>query len=49
MAKQFQYTRLAYQETAVKSLAGVFNEVRFYPAQRSEMNPTFKLANHGGS
>lgn len=43
MAKQFQYTRLAYQETAVKSLASVFNEVKFYLAQRSEMNPTFML------
>lgn len=43
MRKQFQYTRLDYQETAVKSIADVFADVRFYPAHRSEMNPVFKL------
>ncbi|MDP3837818.1 MAG: DEAD/DEAH box helicase family protein [Methylococcales bacterium] len=43
MRKQFQYTRLAYQATAVKSIADVFADVRFYPAHRSEMNPVFKL------
>lgn len=43
MRKQFQYTRLDYQATAVKSIADVFADVRFYPAQRSEMNPLFNL------
>jgi type III restriction enzyme len=43
MRQQFQYTRLAYQETAVNSIAEVFTDIRFYSAARSEMNPVFHL------
>ena len=39
----FQYTRLAYQAQAVASVAAVFDDVRFYPAHRPQMNPYFKL------
>ncbi len=40
-APQFQYTRLAHQAQAVQSIADVFADVGFTPAQGREANPVF--------
>ncbi len=41
---QFQYTRLAHQAQAVRSIADVFADVRFAPPTDVQANPTFSQA-----
>ena len=41
---QFQYTRLAHQTQAVRSIADVFADVRFAPPTDVHANPTFSQA-----
>jgi type III restriction enzyme len=43
MAAQFQYSRLAHQAQAVKSLAQVFDNIAFQPAFHAQANPLFNL------